>query len=129
MASRLAAKPGSKEYGRLSVITQWLCEVRILFNVDQRAFTPPPKVVSTVVGLVPRNQPLAPAAWEYLERVTQSAFGQRRKMLRSSLKPLGLDLETLDIDPTLRAEDLTVEQFCRLAGALENSGENAGRMA
>ncbi len=129
VASRLAARPGSKEYGRLSVITQWLCEVRILFNVDQRAFTPPPKVVSTVVGLVPRNQPLAPAAWECLERVTQSALGQRRKMLRSSLKPLGLDLESLDIDPTLRAEDLTVEQFCRLAGALENSEENAGKMA
>lgn len=123
VAHRLAAVPGGKDYGRLSVITQWLCEVRILFNVDKRAFTPPPRVVSTVVSLIPRKRPLAAAAWPCLERITQAAFGQRRKMLRSSLKPLGLDLESLGIDPTLRAEDLTVEQFCRLAGAWEDAGK------
>lgn len=126
VADRLAADPGHKDYGRLSVITQWLCDVSPLFNVDKRAFTPPPKVVSTVVNLIPRRFPLAPAKWEYLERVTLKAFGQRRKMLRSSLKPLGLDLESLNVDPTLRAEDLTVEQFCRLAVALENASNSEG---
>ncbi|MDA8229819.1 MAG: 16S rRNA (adenine(1518)-N(6)/adenine(1519)-N(6))-dimethyltransferase RsmA [Magnetospirillum sp.] len=127
VVDRLAAHPRTADYGRLSVITQWLCEVRPLFNIDKRAFTPPPSVTSTVVTLVPRPQPLAPARLETLEKVTAAAFGQRRKMLRSSLKSLG-DAEGLlaaaGIDPTLRAEELTVEAFCSLARALDAKTKN-----
>jgi len=118
VVDRLAAAPRDPDYGRLSVITQWLCEVRPLFNVDRRAFTPPPSVTSTVVQLLPRPLPLAPARFATLERVTAAAFGQRRKMLRSSLKALGNAdglLAAAGIDPTARAEELTVEQFCALA--------------
>ena len=122
VVDRLAAPPGAADYGRLSVITQWLCEVRPLFNIPRTAFTPPPKVVSTLVRLTPRPAPLAPARRETLERVTQAAFGQRRKMLRSSLKSLG-DAEALlnvaGIEPTLRAEQVSVEGFCALARAVE----------
>lgn len=122
VAHRLAAAPGSKDYGRLSVMSQWLCEVEVLFNIDKRAFTPPPKVASSVVGLTPhassRAAPLAPTTWAAMEQVVQAAFGQRRKMLRASLKSLSLNPEDLGIDPTKRAEDLSVEQFCILAKAL-----------
>jgi len=121
VADRLIAEPGSKVYGRLSVITQWLCETRRAFNVDKRAFTPPPKVASSVVTLTPRARPIAEADWNILEKVTQAAFGQRRKMLRSSLKPLNLDTEMISgagIDASLRAENLSVEQFCALARSL-----------
>jgi 16S rRNA (adenine1518-N6/adenine1519-N6)-dimethyltransferase len=115
IADRLVAVPRSADYGRLSVIAQWLCEVRREFNVDRNAFTPPPKVTSTVVTLTPRPTPLAPAAWEALEQVTAAAFGQRRKMLRGSLKRIGLDPAAVGIDPTRRAEELSVEEFCTLA--------------
>lgn len=117
VADRLAAAPGSRTYGRLSVVAQWLCEVRREFNVDRRAFVPPPKVASAVVTLVPRPEPLAPARWEDLEAVTAAAFGQRRKMLRASLKPLAIDPAAYGLDPTLRAEDLPPEAFCTLARA------------
>lgn len=117
VADRLTAVPGTKAYGRLSIITQWLCDVRPEFNVPPRAFTPPPKVTSTIVTLTPRPSPLASAQWGHLEAVTAAAFGQRRKMLRVSLKGLGLDLESLDIEPTERAENLSVETFCRIAEA------------
>jgi 16S rRNA (adenine1518-N6/adenine1519-N6)-dimethyltransferase len=123
VAERLVATPRSSAYGRLSVLTQWLCEVRILFDIPPRAFTPPPKVTSSVVRMVPRAAPLALADKTILERVTAAAFGQRRKMLRSSLKSLGLPVETLlaaaDIPATARAEELSVEQFCALARAAE----------
>lgn len=122
VVDRLAAAPRSADYGRLSVITQWLCHVHPLFNIDRRAFTPPPAVMSTLVQLVPREAPLAPARFETLERVTQAAFGQRRKMLRSSLKSLGEPEELLaacDIPPTARAEEVAVEGFCALARALD----------
>jgi len=119
VADRLTAQPGSKAYGRLSVLTRWLCEIVRLFDLPAAAFTPPPKVASSVVSLRPRPAPLAPAGREALERVTAAAFGQRRKMLRQSLKPLFAEpaamLETLDIDPTARGETLTVEQFCAIA--------------
>ena len=118
VADRLTAKPGSKSYGRLSVITQWVCDVRPLFNVSKQAFTPPPKVASTVVELIPRTAPLADAVFTDLEKVTQAAFGQRRKMLRSSLKPLGIDPAAAGISPESRAEDLDVVQFCALARLL-----------
>ena len=121
VADRLTAAPRTKAYGRLSVLAQWLCETRHQFNIDKRAFTPPPKVTSTVVTLTPRPEPLAPAERARLEEVTAKAFGQRRKMLRTSLKPLGLDLESLGINPTARAEELTVEEFCVLARAYTQS--------
>lgn len=122
VGERLAAPPGSRHYGRLSVLAQWLCEVQTLFDLPARAFTPPPKVTSTVVELVPREQPLYPAPRAMLERVTAAAFGQRRKMLRASLRQLHPEpepiLEGIGIDPTARAETLSIEQFCRLANAL-----------
>jgi len=124
VANRLTARPGTKSFGRLSVITQWLCEVRFEFGIDARAFVPPPKVASALVTLATRAKPLAPADWSALERVTQAAFGQRRKMLRSSLKPLGINAEAANIDPALRAEDLDVEAFCALARLYANERQD-----
>jgi 16S rRNA (adenine1518-N6/adenine1519-N6)-dimethyltransferase len=126
VAERLAATPGGRDYGRLSVLTQWLCDVRILFNVARTAFVPPPKVSSSVVRLFPRSAPLSPARMATLERITAAAFGQRRKMLRSSLKTLEADTETLlkaagIDDGTRRAETLSIEEFCALARALDES--------
>jgi 16S rRNA (adenine1518-N6/adenine1519-N6)-dimethyltransferase len=122
VAARLTASPGTKDYGRLSIRTQWLCETRRLFDVNPKAFTPPPKVVSTVVRLVPRSEPRYPADADALTRVTAAAFGQRRKMLRAALKSLTGEPEALlvaaGVDPTARAETLTIEQFCALARAL-----------
>lgn len=121
VADRLTAPPGAPQYGRLAVVTQWLCDVRREFNVDRNAFTPPPRITSTVVSLTPRTKPLAPASWEALERVTAAAFGQRRKMLRGSLRSVGLDPADAGIDPTRRAEDLSVAEFCALARALRDT--------
>jgi 16S rRNA (adenine1518-N6/adenine1519-N6)-dimethyltransferase len=118
VADRIVAEPRSSGFGRLAVITQWLCETRPLFNVDRRAFTPPPKVESSVIELVPRAQPLAKADMRNLEKVTQAAFGQRRKMLRSSLKQIGLKPSDAGIEETKRAEELTIEEFCALARLL-----------
>ena len=120
VADRLVAQPGSKAYGRLSVITQWQAEVRVLFNLPPQAFTPPPKVESTVVHLTPRRSP-EPAEWAVMEAVTAAAFGQRRKMLRQSLKSLG-NAEALlaeaGIAPTARAEEIPVSGFAALARAV-----------
>ena len=122
VAERLAAKPGSDAYGRLSVIAGWCADVQMLFDIGPKAFVPPPKVTSTVVELTPRAKPLAEAETAKLERVTAAAFGQRRKMLRSALKSLWGDaeakLQSLDIDPTRRAETLSIEEFCALARLL-----------
>ncbi len=124
VAERLVAKPRSKDYGRLSILTQWLAEPRRLFDVPPRAFTPPPKVTSSIVQLIPRPSPAFPARQRDLERVTQAAFGQRRKMLRQSLRTLFSDAEAvltgLSIPPTARAEELSIEQFCALARHLEH---------
>ncbi len=122
VAERLAAPPGNRVYGRLSVLAQWLCQVTTVFDVPARAFTPPPKVVSTVVRLAPRTAPLAPADPDLLQRVTAAAFGQRRKMVRSSLKTLKIDVDELldssGIDGRARAEVLSVNDYCALARAL-----------
>ncbi len=122
VAERLIAAPGGKAYGRLAVMTQWLCEVRREFNLPASAFVPPPKVASSVVQLIPRREPLAQAERAALERITAAAFGQRRKMVRSSLKTLGVDVGELlaeaGVEPTARAEDLPVEAFCALARGL-----------
>ncbi len=123
VAERLVAAPRSKSYGRLSVLLQWVAEARILFDVPARAFVPPPKVTSSLVAIQPRPEPLAPAQRPALERITAGAFGQRRKMLRASLKPLGIPvdrlLESAGVAPTARAEELSVAEFCALARALE----------
>jgi 16S rRNA (adenine1518-N6/adenine1519-N6)-dimethyltransferase len=119
VADRLTAAPRSKDYGRLSVLLQWLCEVRRLFDISPRAFTPPPKVTSTVLQITPRARPLHPADKATLERVTAAAFGQRRKMLRQSLRtltPAAAELlAAAGIPETERAEELDVGQFCALA--------------
>ena len=122
VASRLTAKPRSAAYGRLSVLVQWTARVTALFDVTPRAFVPAPKVTSTLVRIEPRPSPLAPCRLVDLERTTAAAFGQRRKMLRQSLKSLGIDPERLlssaGIAPTRRAEELSVEEFCALARGL-----------
>jgi 16S rRNA (adenine1518-N6/adenine1519-N6)-dimethyltransferase len=126
VAERIVAAPGSKRYGRLSVLTQWRCEARILFEVNPAAFVPPPKVTSSLVGMVPRPAPMV-CDRKWLERATRAAFGQRRKMLRQSLRALGADVRALlaaaHLNPTARAEDLTVADFVRLARALAATGE------
>ncbi len=119
VALRIAAAPGSNDYGRLSVICQWRCVCKKLFDVNRSAFTPPPKITSSIVQLVPRAKPEIECTVTALERVTAAAFGQRRKMLRSSLKSV-FDtpeqvLEKLGIDATRRAEELAVNDFARLA--------------
>lgn len=119
VAERIVASPGNKDFGRLSVLAQFLCEVRYDMELPPEAFTPPPKVHSAVVTLIPRAKPLVDVPLEILEKVVASVFGQRRKMLRSALKSLGCDVEKLlaeaGIDPTKRAEQLDVEALCRLA--------------
>jgi 16S rRNA (adenine1518-N6/adenine1519-N6)-dimethyltransferase len=123
VAERLVATARSPAYGRLSVIVQWLTVPKILFDLPPRAFVPSPKVTSSVVSLRPRATPLAPAEKATLERLTAAAFGQRRKMLRSSLKTLGVPVEPLfastGLAPTARAEELSVADFCALARALQ----------
>ena len=121
VAQRIVADPGTKAYGRLSVLAGWRTAAQILFDIAPRAFVPAPQVTSSVVRLMPRAQPL-PCDRRLLERVAEAAFGQRRKMLRQSLKSLGVDAPALltaaDIDPTARAEDIPVEGFVGLARAL-----------
>jgi 16S rRNA (adenine1518-N6/adenine1519-N6)-dimethyltransferase len=123
VADRLIASPRTKDYGRLSVLAQFLSKPRRLFDLPPRAFVPAPKVTSTVMELRPLSEPAFPARLADLERATQAAFGQRRKMLRQSLRSLGGDTEALmaaaEITPTARAEELTVAQFAALARVLE----------
>ena len=121
VAERLVAETGTKSYGRLSVLVQWRCEARILFDVKASAFVPPPKVTSSVVRILPRAAPLA-CDRRTLEAVTQAAFGQRRKMLRQSLRSLGVEVASLiaaaGLSPTARAEEIPVAGFVALARAL-----------
>jgi 16S rRNA (adenine1518-N6/adenine1519-N6)-dimethyltransferase len=122
VVDRLVAAPRSKEYGRLSVLAQHVCEVRRLFDVPAAAFVPPPKVTSSVARLTPRPADQRLADLAPLEKVTAAAFGQRRKMLRGSLAGIFADpvatLESLDLAPTARAEELSVADFRRLAQRL-----------
>jgi 16S rRNA (adenine1518-N6/adenine1519-N6)-dimethyltransferase len=124
VAERIVAKPGGKQYGRLSVLASWRAQAKILFDVHPSNFVPPPKVTSSVVELIPRAAPLS-CNPRLLERVTASAFGQRRKMLRQSLKTLRPDplplLAAAGLSPTARAEDIPVEGFVALARALEQA--------
>jgi len=119
VAERIVAAPGAEAYGRLGVLAGWRTKAQIAFDVPRQAFTPPPKVTSSVVHLTPRPAPLA-ADLKHLERATEAAFGQRRKMLRQSLKRLGGEalLAQAGIDGTRRAETLSVEEFVRLANGI-----------
>ena len=121
VAERIVAEVGDDAYGRLAVLSNWRCETKIMFDVAPSAFVPPPNVTSSVVRLVPRAAPVA-CDGKLLQRVTEAAFGQRRKMLRQSLKSLGVDAATLiseaAIEPTARAEEIDVAGFARLANAL-----------
>ena len=122
VAERIVAKPGEKPYGRLAVLAGWRAQAKIMFDVAPSAFVPPPKVTSSVVRLIPRAAPL-PCTRSTLERVTAAAFGQRRKMLRQSLRALGVDptplLAAAGIDGAARAEEIPVEGFVALANALD----------
>jgi 16S rRNA (adenine1518-N6/adenine1519-N6)-dimethyltransferase len=126
VALRLAAAPGTADYGRLAVLAQRLCVVERLFDLPPTAFTPPPRVSSSVVRLVPRPDRPEPEALAALEAVTRAAFGQRRKMLRASLRSLSPDAEALlaaaGIEPTWRAESLSLAEFERLAEVWRASG-------
>lgn len=119
VAERITARPGSKAYGRLAVLVQWRADARIAFELPPRAFTPPPKVTSAVVQINRLESPRFPADPKVLQHVAALAFGQRRKMLRASLRPLGGDVEALlteaGIPPTERAEQVSIEGFCALA--------------
>ncbi|MCP8940263.1 16S rRNA (adenine(1518)-N(6)/adenine(1519)-N(6))-dimethyltransferase RsmA [Alsobacter sp. SYSU M60028] len=124
VAERIVATPAQpKDYGRLAVLCGWRTSARILFDISPAAFTPPPKVTSSVVHLTPRADPL-PCRLRDLTEVAQAAFGQRRKMLRQSLKPLALDtaalIERAGLDPTARAETIPVEGFVSLANAMRD---------
>ena len=120
VAERIVATPEDDAYGRLGVLTGWRSAARILFDVNPSAFVPPPKITSSVVQIVPQKNPL-PCDAKILGRVTAAAFGQRRKMLRQSLRSLGTDAAALlaaaEIEPTKRAEEIPVEGFVRLANA------------
>jgi len=119
VGERIVAEAGDDHYGRLGVLCGWLTQAEMMFDLSPQAFTPPPKVTSTVVHIEPRKNPI-PCELSKLERVTHAAFGQRRKMLRQSLKPLGGEglLNKAEIDPSRRAETLSIEEFCRLANLL-----------
>jgi 16S rRNA (adenine1518-N6/adenine1519-N6)-dimethyltransferase len=122
VAERIVAAPRTKDYGRLAVLSQWRARPRLLFTVPAEAFTPRPKVDSALVELVPKQVPEPACDVAVLEKVTAAAFGQRRKMLRASLRQLTANpealLEALGIDPKARAEELAVADFCHIANAL-----------
>jgi len=119
VAERIVALPGSKAYGRLAILAQWRATPKLAFEIPARAFTPPPKVDSAVVHFEALPAPRFPADPAVLSRVVALAFGQRRKMLRASLRPLGGEVEALlaaaGIRPSDRAEQVPIEAFCRLA--------------
>lgn len=127
VAERVTAGHGGKDYGRLSVFAQWLCDIRYDMELPPGAFSPPPKVSSAVITLTPREKPLFKANKDTLEKLLMKAFGQRRKMLRSALKGITPDVEgmlnAVGIDPTLRAEQVDVMGFGRMAAALEQANE------
>ena len=122
VANRIVASPGSKAYGRLSVMSQWRCDTKIAFNVPATAFTPPPKVESALVHFEALKDPKFPAEVEVLEFVVSKAFNQRRKMLRGALKGYFQNVEegllSIGVLPTKRAEDITVQEYCAMSQIL-----------
>lgn len=121
VAERLTASPHSRDYGRLSVLTQWLCNTDYLFTLPPGAFVPPPKVYSSVVRLTPRKRDDHNLSWAILDGLLQRAFAQRRKMLRGTVKDLVPILEELGLKPTDRAEDISVADYLRLADKIRNA--------
>lgn len=117
VAERIIAVPGSRNYGRLSILTNWLTQSSKLFDIPSDAFVPKPKVTSTVIQLKPLSKPLYNVSFESLEKITHLAFSQKRKMLKSSLKEINGEkiLKELNISPNLRPEKLTVIEFCKIA--------------
>ncbi|MBB42881.1 MAG: 16S rRNA (adenine(1518)-N(6)/adenine(1519)-N(6))-dimethyltransferase [Rhodospirillaceae bacterium] len=119
VAERITARSGNKSYGRLSILSQWLCHTQKLFNVPASAFVPAPKVISSLITLKPRTSKIFPAKFSALEAVTRATFGQRRKMLKSSLKTLiecpEIILHDTEIDTTMRAEQISIEKYCAIA--------------
>lgn len=122
VANRIVARPGSKAYGRLSVMSQWRCNTKIAFNIPATAFTPPPKVESAVVHFEALNEPKFPAEVDKLEFVVSKAFNQRRKMLRGALKGHFINVEdglfSIGVLPTKRAENITVQEYCAMSQVL-----------
>ena len=122
VVQRIVARPSENHYGRLAVMVNFLCETKMLFTVSPTVFTPQPKVTSAIVQIIPRQKPLANVEFGKLEKVVAAAFNQRRKMLRSSLKSIFENPEEIlkeaGIKPELRAENLTIEEFCKLAEKL-----------
>jgi 16S rRNA (adenine1518-N6/adenine1519-N6)-dimethyltransferase len=122
VVERIVAKRGENHYGRLAVMVNFLCETKMLFTVNKSVFTPPPKVTSAIVQIIPREKPLADVEFSKLEKVVAAAFNQRRKMLRSSLKSIFENVEEVlnncGIKPEKRAEELTIEEFCKIAKQL-----------
>lgn len=127
VAERITARPGEAAYGRLSVLTRWLADAEILFDVPASAFVPPPKIISSIVQIVPLAQPRYPCSQHALEFITRTAFGQRRKMLRSSLKKINGDqlLAEAGIAPESRPQDIDIEKFCKLANLYEMASKTA----
>jgi len=127
VAERITARPGEAAYGRLSVLTRWLADAEILFDVPASAFVPQPKIISSIVQIVPLAQPRYPCSQHALEFITRTAFGQRRKMLRSSLKKINGDqlLAEAGIAPESRPQDIDIEEFCKLANLYEMASKTA----
>lgn len=115
VADRLLAAPHSKTYGRLSVMAQWLCSIKKLFELPPSAFTPPPKIKSSVLHFTPRTLPDDAPSFDVMEKILAAAFNQRRKMIRSSLADYAAAIEATGLAPTLRAEDVSVEEYVRIA--------------
>ena len=117
VADRIVAPVGSPNYGRLSILTNWLTKSKKLFDIPGSAFIPPPKVMSTVIELIPLKNPIVDVSFNALEQITHMAFSQRRKMLKSSLKKINGEaiLEDLNISSRLRPEELSINDFCRIA--------------
>ncbi|PZQ47660.1 MAG: 16S rRNA (adenine(1518)-N(6)/adenine(1519)-N(6))-dimethyltransferase [Micavibrio aeruginosavorus] len=118
VAQRIVGKAGSKTYGRLSILSQFVCDTKLMFDVPAAAFTPPPKVTSSIVRLVPKKPEKDRPAFQTIEKLTAAAFGQRRKMIRGSLKEYLPHIESCGLRPEARAEELSVEDFIKLAKAI-----------
>lgn len=122
VAQRIVAKTGENHYGRLAVMVNFLCHTKIVFNVSPSVFTPPPKVTSAIIEIIPRTKPLVDVEFTKLEKVVAASFNQRRKMIKSSLKSIFPNAEEVlknsGINPELRAENLTIEEFCAIAKKL-----------
>lgn len=115
VAERITAAPNSPAYGRLAVMTGWLCKARILFELPPSVFTPPPKVTSAIVEIIPRHNRTDKAKFETMEKILAAGFGQRRKMIRSSMHEYKDQIESIGIDSSRRAETLSIDEFVKLA--------------